>query len=125
MKGLAYYFFLAAVLCVTLGMAWGIEMSVRGDHAMAGAHAHLNLVGWVTLGMFGLYYHLTPQAAEGGLAKAHLAIAIAGVITIVPGIAMAIAEKGEGLAKLGSLLTAISMVIFLITVMRHGFGKAD
>ena len=122
MRGIAFYFFLAGVICVTLGMFWGIQMSASHNHALSGAHAHLNLVGWVTLGLFGVYYHLTPQAADTMLAKVHLAVAVAGVVTMVPGIALAIQNQGEILAILGSVLTALSMLIFLYTVFRNGFG---
>lgn len=36
-RGIGFYFFVAGVLCITLGMVWGIHMAVSGDHAMAGA----------------------------------------------------------------------------------------
>lgn len=124
MRGIGFYFFMAAVLCVTLGMIWGIHMAISGDHLMSGAHAHLNLVGWVTLALFGVYYTLTPQAAASRLAKIHLAVALAGVVVMVPGIAIALREGGDGIAAAGSLLTAASMLIFLYTVFRHGLGKA-
>ena len=63
MRDVAFVFFLAAVFCVSVGMAWGIQMAISQDHLMSGAHAHLNLVGWTTMALFGLYYRLTPQAA--------------------------------------------------------------
>lgn len=116
MKGIAFLFFLVAALCVTIGMAWGIQMSASGNHNLAGAHAHLNLIGWVTMGLFGVYYHLVPGAAEKMLAKIHFVVAVAGVVIITPGIAQAIMEQGDTLAKIGSLLTLVSMLIFLFTV---------
>ncbi len=50
--------FQAAVLLVLVGMAWGIAMAASGDHSTHPAHAHLNLLGWVSLFLFGLFYHL-------------------------------------------------------------------
>jgi hypothetical protein len=123
MRGIGFYFFLAAVLCVTLGMLWGIQMAISGDHALAPAHAHLNLVGWVTMGLFGVYYTLTPAAAASRLAKIHLGLAIAGVIVMVPGIAIVLTGGGEGMAAGGSMLTAASMLVFLYTVFKNGLGK--
>tara|TARA_R110002020_G_scaffold243498_2_gene457034 strand:- start:6863 stop:7240 length:378 start_codon:yes stop_codon:yes gene_type:complete len=123
MRGIGFYFFLAAVLCVTLGMIWGIHMAISGDHLMAGAHAHLNLVGWVTMGLFGVYYTLTPAAAASSLAKIHLAVALAGVVVMVPGIAIALKDGGEAAAAAGSMLTAASMLIFLYTVFKNGLGN--
>lgn len=123
MRNIAFCFFVAAVLCVTTGMFWGIQMAISGDHLMAPAHAHLNLVGWTTMGLFGLYYTVTPQAADTMLAKVHLAFAILGVLCLVPGIAMAVSSGGEALAAIGSILTVISMLIFLVTVARNGIGR--
>ncbi|WP_372602956.1 hypothetical protein [Actibacterium sp.] len=122
MRGIPFYFFAAAVLSVTAGMGLGIFMAASQNHTMAGAHAHLNLVGWATMALFGIYYRLTPHAAEAGLAKLHLALALLGVVTMIPGIALALLEKGEGLAVIGSLITAASMLVFLFTVLKNGFG---
>lgn len=117
MRGTAFLFVATAALFVTIGMAWGIQMSASGNHMLAGAHAHLNLVGWVTMGLFGFYYHLVPAAGERMLAKIHYAVATLGVVTIVPGIVMAMTQQGETLAKIGSVLTILSMLIFLYTVV--------
>jgi len=119
MKGIAFAFFVTAVLAVTLGMAWGIQMSASGNHTLAGAHAHLNLVGWASMGLFGLYYHTVPVATAGSLAKVHYVVALAGVVLMVPGIVMAVTDRGEMLAVVGSLLTLASILIFLFTVARH------
>lgn len=124
MKGIAFAFFATATLAVTIGMAWGIQMSASGDHSLSAAHAHLNLVGWTTMALFGIYYAMTPQAAIGILPKAHFAIALAGVTAMVPGIVLAVTGQGETLAKIGSVLTILSILIFLATVLRHGFGPA-
>lgn len=122
MKNIAFYFFGAAVLCVTVGMFWGIQMSISHNHTMAPAHANLNLVGWTTLGLFGLYYTVTPNAAGTMLSKAHLGFAVLGVLCLVPGIAIAVSTGGEALAAIGSILTVISMLIFLVIVFKNGIG---
>jgi hypothetical protein len=125
MRDIAFVFFLAAVLCVTGGMIWGLQMAASNDHTMVGAHAHLNLVGWVTMALFGVYYRLTPQAARGWLPRIHAALAIPGVLVMVPGIAIATTGGSPGLAIAGSFLTFGSMAVFLYTVVRHGFGASD
>ena len=122
MRGIAFLFFFTAAICVTIGMAWGIHMSASGDHTMSPAHAHLNLIGWVTFGLFGVYYHLVPGAAEGTLPKVHYAISLAAIVLITPGIAMAVTEQGEGMAKIGSLLAIVSMLMFLFVVFRSRGG---
>ncbi|MCB1426231.1 MAG: hypothetical protein R3D65_15270 [Zhengella sp.] len=117
MRGIAFLFVATAALFVTIGMVWGIQMSASGNHMLSGAHAHLNLIGWVTMGLFGFYYHLVPAAAARPLAKVHYGVATLGVLTIVPGIVMVLRQQGETLAAIGSVLTILSMLIFLYTVL--------
>jgi len=50
MSRLSLAFFATAALCVLAGMVWGIQMGVSGNMTEAPAHAHLNLVGWATMG---------------------------------------------------------------------------
>lgn len=109
---------LLGILSVTLGMAWGIQMSATGNHALSPAHAHLNLLGWVGFSIFAFYYHAVPAAAQGLLARLHLAAAVLGLATIVPGIVLALTGQGETLAKIGSVLTLASMLIFALVVLR-------
>ena len=124
MRDIAFVFFFAAVLCVTGGMIWGLQMAASNDHTMVGAHAHLNLVGWATMALFGLYYRVTPQAARGWLPLVHSRFALPGVLVMVPRIAIASLGGSPGLAILGSFLTFGSMAVFLFTVIRHGFGAS-
>ena len=122
MRDIAFVFFLAAVLCVTGGMFWGLQMGASGDHSMAGAHVHLNLVGWATMALFGIYYRLTPQAAQGWLPKVHAVLAIGGVAVMVTGLYIVFSGGAPGAAIAGGMMSFASMLIFLFTVIRHGFG---
>lgn len=119
MKGVALWFFATGTVAVTLGMIWGIQMSASSNHTLSGAHAHLNLVGWATMALIGLYYHVTPAAAEKALARVHYLVALAGLVILIPGIVQALRQTGETLAKIGSFLTLIAMLIFLVTVAMH------
>ena len=125
MNGVARYFMILGVVSVIIGMIWGIQMSATQDHAMSPAHAHLNLLGWVTFSIFAFYYHAVPQAAASRIAQIHLAVAALGLGTIVPGIVMALSGQGEALAKLGSVLSLASMVIFAVVVLRPKRSSAN
>jgi hypothetical protein len=122
MRDPAFVLLLAAALCVCGGMLWGIQMAISGDHLLASAHAHLNLVGWVTLALFGFYYRLTPAAAARPLAWVHVAVAIGAVALMVPGIVLVILGGTPVLASAGAVLATLSMALFLVTLLRHGFG---
>src|ERR1700730_4555329 len=72
--------FRAAVLVVIAGMIWGIVMGISQDHSTMPAHAHLNLLGWVSLFLFGIYYHLHPAVDLSRLALVQVWIWIVGTI---------------------------------------------
>lgn len=118
MKGIAFIFMALAAVCALIGMSWGIQMSASGDHTLSPAHAHLNLLGWVSMALFAVYYHVVAGASEGLLPKIHVALAVSGVVIIVPGIVFAIQQTGEVLAKAGSMLTILSMLCFLVVVLK-------
>ncbi|CRL11817.1 hypothetical protein [Phaeobacter italicus] len=123
MKSIASMFFAIGAVFALVGMIWGIQMSASQDHTLSPAHGHLNLLGFAAMSLFGSYYALSPQAAAAGLAKLHLGLATLSVIVLVPGIVMAITERGEGLAKSGSILAVLSMLLFLVIVLRHPIGQ--
>ncbi len=125
MTNLATRFFFTAALCGLIGMIWGIQMSASHDHTLSPAHGHLNLIGFVAMSVFGTYYALSPKAAASRLANVHFVIAIASVLVLTPGIALAISESGETLAKFGSVLALLSMVLFAVVIFRHGIEQVN
>ena len=71
MDRLSYRFFRLAVLYFVTGVTLGLYMAASHDYRMHPVHAHLNLLGWVTLSLFGLYYRGMPAMAETRLAQIH------------------------------------------------------
>ena len=122
MNSLARICWISAPVYALLGMSFGIRMAISGDYALAPAHAHLNLLGWVSIAVYGAFYTLIPNAAESMLAKLQVLLAEIGVIILVPGIAMAILRGSEPLAAIGSIIVLLSMLLFLIVVVRATSG---
>lgn len=122
MKNVGTLFIATAALFATFGMLWGIQMSIADDHGLSPAHAHLNLVGWATMAIFGLYYTITPRAG-GRLATLHYILHTVAVLIFTPGIVLALQETGETMVALGSLLVVLSMLLFLVNVARTGFDR--
>jgi peptidoglycan/LPS O-acetylase OafA/YrhL len=119
MQPIPRLYFITAAVFALLGMIWGIVMSATMDHTLSPAHGHLNLIGFVMIAVFGTYYALVPKATEGRLAVIHYGLTVLTVIVMVPGIVLAINEDGEILAKLGSVLAVLTMLIFLYVVVRN------
>lgn len=118
MNTLARICWVTSPIYLLAGMVFGIWMSATGDHTLAPAHAHLNLIGGVMMALFGTFYTLRPTAAIGILGKIQVAAAHLAVWTMFPGIIMAITGGSETLAKVGSILFILSMLLFLVIVVR-------
>ena len=64
-------FIKVAVVYFLVGICLGIFMESAQDHTLAGVHAHINLVGWVSMALFGLLYHFFNELGNTMLAKLH------------------------------------------------------
>lgn len=119
---LPHRFMVTAAVIAVLGMLFGIWMGTHGDATFvyAPVHAHMNLVGWVSMFLFGLWYTHHPAVAARRLAEVHYWCALVGVVCLAVGIFGNIAANGAAvLAIPGSLLTLISMLIFVWNVARN------
>jgi hypothetical protein len=72
--------FQAAVLFLVVGMVWGLVMAISNDHSAMPAHAHLILLGWVSLFLFGIYYRLNPWLEGARMANAQVWAWIIGTV---------------------------------------------
>jgi hypothetical protein len=82
--------FQSAVLFVIAGMIWGIVMAISEDHSAMPAHAHLNLLGWVSLFLFGIFYHLHPAIDRSRTAMVQVCVWIAATVILAVGMAWSI-----------------------------------
>jgi hypothetical protein len=112
--------FRAAVLMGTVGMIWGIAMGISQDHSTMPAHAHLNLLGWVSLFLFGIYYRLHPWLDVDRLALAQIWVWIVTTIVLTVGVALVHSGRtaGEPIAAVSSLAIVGDMLLFGWLVVR-------
>lgn len=118
-------FFTVGVLCVLTGMLWGMHMGASHDMVTAPAHAHLNLVGWVTMALYGTFYALEGDHMLPNLAWLNFVVSALGVVVMIPSLFLFLSHgndpayvpymtAGEGLVVLG-------MLIFFVSVLRELF----
>jgi len=112
--------FQAAVLIVLVGMLWGLQMGISQDHSAMPAHAHLNLLGWVSLFLFGVYYRLHPSLDSSRVALVQVAIWIGGTIIMIIGVGLVHTGRvsGEPFAAIGSVIAIAAMLMFAWLVFR-------
>ena len=112
--------FLAAVLAAIAGMLWGLDMAISENHAAMPAHAHLNLLGWVSLFLFGIFYRLHPSLDATKVALAQVWVWIIGTIVMAIGIGLISTgtTSAEPIAAVGSLIVLADMLLFAWLVYR-------
>lgn len=120
-------FFTVGVLCVLTGMLWGMHMGASHDMVTAPAHAHLNLVGWVTMALYGTFYTIEGDRMLQKLAWLNFFVSTAGIVVMIPALFLFLSNgndpkfvpymsAGEGLAVFG-------MLIFFVSVLRELFRR--
>lgn len=101
-----------------VGLAFGIVMGVQENFALAPAHAHLNLIGFVLMFLVGLYYRIVPAAGKGALAGTQAGLHISGALVFPAGIAVADLGGTPIFAIIGSLIVLFAMLLFAFIVFR-------
>ena len=116
-------FFAIGVVYLLLGMSWGMHMGASEDFSMMPAHAHLNLLGWVTMAIYGTFYALTQNTLSPKLAWTNFVLAATGVAAMIPSLALYLAGGRDtkfipGLVT-GEILTVLSLLVFAVSVYRE------
>jgi cbb3-type cytochrome oxidase subunit 1 len=114
MKRVDVYFLLLATLLLLAGAALGISMGASEDFQLTPVHAHLNLVGWASLAVFGLVYRAYPKLAERRLASFHFVFSATSAVLLPIGIGLAVLRSQSGLAIAASLLWVLGVLLFLL-----------
>jgi drug/metabolite transporter (DMT)-like permease len=115
-----------AVLCLIAGMMWGLHMAISQDHSAHPAHAHLNLLGWVSLFLFGLYYRLHPALEHDKRAHVQVWSWLVGTVVMAIGVGLVHTGTmaGEPLAAIGSLIVFASILLFAWLLFRSERARA-
>ena len=115
-------FFGLGVVCLLMGMMWGMHMGESEDFTMMPAHAHLNLLGWVTMAIYGIFYALTHASLKPKLAWTNFALAAIGVLVMIPSLALYLpahdAKYIPGII-VGEIATVLSLLVFAVSVYRE------
>lgn len=108
----------------TIGVLAGLTMGIIHDFRFTSVHAHVNLLGWVSMALFGIIYHFYPNAANSKLAKTQFWLHNIGVPVMLGGIALQVLGVSAALpaAIIGSLAVVIGVILFMVNVFKY-IGK--
>lgn len=79
------YLIMGAVYLV-VGILLGMYMGGSDDHTLAPLHAHINLLGFTLMTIFGLAFRLMPEMEQGVLAKAQFWLHQVGALVLLVGL---------------------------------------
>ncbi|MCE3288967.1 MAG: conserved hypothetical signal peptide protein [Caulobacter sp.] len=111
-------FITTAALAALVGMVWGTFMGISGDHSMSPAHAHLNLLGWVTLSIMGAVYALPGMRFNTTLAWVNYGLSTIGAVLMAVLLPQVLSQKLPGQVMMASELPVIlGMPLFVVSLL--------
>jgi uncharacterized membrane protein len=119
-----------SVLFVVLGVSLGYWMGATHNFIVSPVHAHINLLGWVSMFLYGLFYRVFPEAALGWLPKVHLGLAVVGLPVMMVGLTIQLLAMASLmpvvpiLMIVGPTMVVLGMFAFAVIVFRATGGKS-
>jgi cbb3-type cytochrome oxidase subunit 1 len=111
-------FLVLATVLLIVGIFLGIGMGIARDFQLVPVHAHVNLVGWTSMALFGLVYRAYPALAVSRLAVPHLALWALGALLFPVGIYLSVVHEILQVAIIGSAVWLLGALIFLGNLLR-------
>ena len=109
---------LTAVAFFVVGVSLGMYMGINHDFRLAHVHVHVNLLGWVALGLAGLLYTAHPKLQHSWLPHAHYWLHTVGLVLFMGGFAWGTISGTFQFIPIafGSSMVALGVLIFAINV---------
>jgi hypothetical protein len=107
-----------AVAFFVTGVALGTGMGATQDFRLMHVHAHINLLGWVALGLIGLLYSVHPRLSRGWLAHAHYWLHTLGLVLFMGAFAWGVlnGHKPAAPVAVGASMVSLGVLLFAINV---------
>ena len=100
-----------AVVYLVIGGSLGLAMGIAQKFALAPVHAHLLLLGWASLALAGVVYHLYPAASSTRLARIHFWLHNLGLPVFMVGLAMVLSGSEAAASAMPILAGAATVVL--------------
>lgn len=120
MPAISRFYFMTAICFLIAGIVLGLKMGNTHDYAAVGAHAHINLLGWVTMSIFGIYHALNPSGASSRLARLQAYIYVPGVLVMAIGLYLLLTgtQAAEPVVAVASLAVFVGVLMFGAIIYR-------
>lgn len=117
-------FLVIGPLYLIAGVVIGMYMGAADDHTLAPAHAHINLLGFTVMMLFGLAYWLIPAAGVSRLARVHFWVHQAGSLVLAVMLVLLFSGKLTEaqmvpLAPIAELAVLVGLLCFAWNMFRY------
>ncbi len=108
-----------AVVYLFVGACLGLGMGIAQNFTLVPVHAHLLLLGWASLALAGLVYHLYPAASTTRLARTHFWLHNLGlpVFMVALGLLLTGREALVPLVAGSALVVLLGLAIFAVNFL--------
>lgn len=118
-KSLGIRFIKIAGVYFVLAVILGLVMGIIQNFAFASVHAHLNLLGWVSMALFGLIYSVYKRSGETALAKTHFWLHNIGLPIMQGSLFIELLTGNTSLTIgiiIGSLIVVLGVLLFVLNL---------
>lgn len=108
-----------AVVYLVIGAVLGLVMGMTQKFALVPVHAHILLLGWASLALAGLVYHLYPAACETRLARWHFWLHNIALPVFMVGLGLVLTGNGSVLpvVVIAAIAVLSGLVLFAANVL--------
>ena len=111
-------------LYLLVGIILGMYMGGKQDFTLAPVHAHINLLGFTLMTLFGIAYRVLPGLAGNALAKVHFWLHQLGALILLIGLFLLMnGNMDESVASkilpLSEITVFLGMVAWAVNVFRN------
>ena len=114
-------------LSALVGMTLGVWMGANQDFVLRPVHAHINLLGFASMMLFGLFYRAFPAAGRGWLPTAHFVLSVIGFLILMPSLTLMLLQRPLFLPGMiaSEFMLVGSMLLFVVIVFMATMKKDE
>jgi len=112
-------------LSALVGMSLGVWMGANQDFVLRPVHAHVNLLGFASMMLFGLFYRAFPAAGRGVLPMAHFVLSVVGFLILMPSLTLMLLARPLFMPGMiaSEIMLVASMALFVVIVFKATMTK--
>lgn len=127
MNAVSNNFLRLGVLSALVGMALGVWMGANQDFVLRPVHAHINLLGFASMMLFGLFYRAFPAAGRGWLPMSHFVLSVVGFLILMPSLTLMLLQRPLFMPAMiaSEIMLVASMALFVVIVFKATMARDD